>query len=278
VRLGAHLTIAKGLPEAARLARSIGADTFGFHTRNPRGSAARDIPPEELAAWEEQRQDLGPLVGHLPYTINLGTPKDGIWEFGKRVVAEDLRRCDTFGAYAIVLHPGHFSEGGSEAGVKRVAAALAEVLESAGDIGTLLLLEGMAGQTGEIGGTPDELGAIFDMLGRPAGLGVCLDTCHLFASGYDLRTAVGIASMLADFDRAVGRDRIRALHLNDSKFGLGSHKDRHERLGQGALGAEGVAAVLRDPFLRELPMIIETPVPEYRDYAEEIARARELAA
>jgi deoxyribonuclease-4 len=279
LRIGAHLTIAKGLPDAARLARAIGADTFGFHTRNPRGSAARAIPPEEVAAWEElrRRYDLGPLVGHLPYTINLGTPKEGIWEFGKRVVREDLQRCDAFGAYGIVLHPGHCSGDDVDAGVERVAAALAEVLDGARGVRTLLLLEGMAGQTGEIGATPAQLGAILDRLGRPDGLGVCLDTCHLFASGYDLRTRDGVDAMLADFGRWVGLERVRALHLNDSKFGLGSRKDRHELLGRGELGRAGLAAVLGHPFLRELPIIIETPVDRYEEYAGEVATARELA-
>jgi len=278
VRIGAHLSISKGLPDAGRLAAGIGADTFGFHTRNPRGSASRAIPPEELRAWGDfqGQAQLGPLVGHLPYVINLGSERD-IWDFGVRVVAEDLGRCDAFGAYGIVLHPGHHAPGGLERGIARAAEGVRAALQQAGARACLLCLEGMAGQTGEIGGRPEELGALITAAGSPPGLAVCIDTCHLFAAGWDIRTHAGIEAMLAAFDAAVGRERLRALHLNDSKFGLGSHRDRHERLGQGEIGRDGLQAVLTHPFLRTLPMIIETPVEEYAVYAEEIATARELA-
>jgi deoxyribonuclease-4 len=279
VRIGAHLSIAKGLAEGARLAAEIGGNTFGFHTRNPRGSRARAIGADEVASYRQVAAELalGQPIGHLPYTINLATPKDGIREFGRRVVGEDLRRCDAFGAYAIVLHPGHDTEGDRPAALDRVAAELAGALEAAGPVRTLLLLETMAGQTGEVGGRPEEIGTLLRALGRPAGLGVCLDSCHLFAAGYDLRTRAGIDAMLAELDAAFGLEAVKALHLNDSKFPCGSHRDRHERLGRGELGREGIAAVLRHPFLRELPIIIETPVDDYRQYAGEIAVARELA-
>jgi deoxyribonuclease-4 len=280
LRIGAHLTISKGLPEAARLARRLGADTFGFHTRNPRGGASRAITAEELEAWRrEQAEDggpLGPLVGHLPYVINLGSDRD-IWEFGVRVVAEDLVRCAAFGAYAIVLHPGHCAPEALDRGIARVAEGVAAALERAGPARCLLCLEAMAGQRGEIGGRPEELAAILQALDWPDGVGVCLDTCHLFAAGWDIRTHAGIDRMLEAFDAAVGLGRVRVLHLNDSKFPLGSRRDRHERLGRGEIGRDGLAAVLTHPVLRELPIIIETPVDDYAVYAEEIAVARELA-
>jgi deoxyribonuclease-4 len=279
LRIGAHLSIAKGLPDAGRQALAIHADTFGFHTRNPRGSAARQIPAEEIAAWRAMRDEtgLGPLVGHLPYTINLATPKDGIREFGERVVGEDLKRCDAFGTMGIVLHPGHDTEGDRPTAIARIIRHLTGALEAAGKVGTHLLLETMAGQTGEVGGRPEEIATLISGAGSPKGLGVCLDSCHLFAAGYDLRSRDGIAAMLDELDRAFGLDRVKALHLNDSKFPQGSHKDRHEKLGRGELGRQGIAAVLHDPFLRELPMIIETPVDDYREYEGEVAAARELA-
>ncbi len=279
MRIGAHISIAKSLSEAGRLTRTIGGDTFGFHTRNPRGSAARQIGAEEIADWRTMQHEtgLGPLVGHLPYVINLATPKDGIREFGERVVGEDLKRCDAFGTYGIVLHPGHDTEGDRPAAMARIIAHLNGALQAAGQVSTLLLLETMAGQTGEVGATPAEIGALLEAVGHPAGLGVCLDSCHLFAAGYDMRSRAGIDAMLAEMDAAFGRDRIRAMHLNDSKFPQGSHKDRHEKLGQGELGRQGIAAVLQHPFLRELPFIIETPVDDHREYAGEIAVARELA-
>lgn len=278
MRIGAQLTISKGLPEAARMAQAIAADCFGFHTRNPRGGAARTIGAEELRAWEAQRAETGLAepVGHLPYTVNLGSEKS-IWEFGVRVVAEDLERCDAFGAFALVLHPGHHAPGALEQGIARVAAGVRLALQRAGQRGCLLCLEGMAGQTGEIGSRPEELGAIIEAAGAAPGLGVCLDTCHLFAAGWDVRTHAGIDEMLAAFDRAVGRDRIRVLHLNDSKFPLGSRRDRHERLGRGEIGREGMAAVLTHPFLSGLRIVIETPVDDYLQYATEISAARDLA-
>jgi deoxyribonuclease-4 len=275
VSLGAHLTISKGLPAAARLAASLRGDTFGFHTRNPRGGARRDISPEEIAAWRQVQGELGmgAPVGHLPYTINLASERD-IWEFGVRVVAEDLGRCSAFGAHAIVLHPGHAPAGPS--GLARVAQGVRQALEAAPRGETLLCLEGMAGQSGELGARPEELGAIIQAAGASPRLGVCLDTCHLFAAGWDIRTREGIDQMLAAFDDAVGRSRLRVLHLNDSRFPLGSHRDRHALLGQGEIGEEGLRAVLTHPFLRTLPTIIETPVDDYGEYAGEIAVARRL--
>lgn len=280
MRIGAHLSISKGLLAAGRDAVAIGGDTFGFHTRNPRGGAARQIGADEIVAWREFQREvgLGAPVGHLPYVVNLGSERD-IWEFGVRVVGEDLGRCHAFGAEAIVLHPGHAPAGGERARtLERVAVGVRRALAQAGEARCTLLLEGMAGQTGEVGSTPDELGAILALCGRPAGLGVCLDSCHLFAAGWDIRTPEGVATMLAAFDRACGRDRIGALHLNDSKFPLGSHRDRHERIGQGAFGPQGLGALLRDPFIATLPIIIETPVDPPSLYAEEISAARRLAA
>ena len=278
LRIGAQLSISKGLPEAARLAAKIGADTFGFHTRNPRGGAARTIPADELRSWAlaQAEAHLAPPVGHLPSTVNLGSERD-IWDFGVRVVAEDLVRCSAFGAYGLVLHPGHAPAEALDRGIARVAEGVTAALDRAGPCDCLLLLEGMAGQTGEIGARPEDLGAILQATGRPPNLRVCLDTCHLFAAGWDIRTRDGIERMLEAFDAHVGKDRIAALHLNDSKFGLGSHKDRHERLGRGEIGRDGLQAVLTHPFLRGLPMVIETPVDDYVVYQEEIALARELA-
>ncbi len=274
MQVGAQLSISRGLPQSAQVARALGADTFGFHTRNPRGGSARTIEGDEIRQWQAERGTLLP-IGHLPYTVNLGSDRS-IWDFGVRVVAEDLRRCDAFGAFALVLHPGHHTPGAVEAGIARVAEGVSLALRQAGERQCLLCLEGMAGQSGEIGSTPEQLGAVLEAVGPAPGLGVCLDTCHLFAAGWDIRTAAGIDAMLGAFDRAVGLHRLRVLHLNDSKFPLGSHRDRHERLGRGEIGREGLAAVLTHPFLAKLPMVIETPVDDYHAYADEIATARAL--
>jgi deoxyribonuclease-4 len=277
VPLGAHLTISKGLPYAARLAASVGGDTFGFHTRNPRGGARREIGAEEIAAWRRAQAELGigAPVGHLPYTINLASDR-AIWDFGVRVVGEDLARADAFGAFALVLHPGHAPAGETDAALRRVAEGVRQAVAAAGPTEVLLCLEAMAGQTGELGATPEQLARILAEAGDPPSVAVCLDTCHLFAAGWDIRTQEGIDAMLAAFDAAVGRARIRVLHLNDSVFPLGSHRDRHARLGRGEIGEAGLRAVLTHPFLSTLPTIIETPVDDYAIYAEEIAVARRL--
>ncbi len=278
MRVGAHLTIAKGLPEAARLARRIGANTFQYFTRNPRGGAVRSMDAAEIAAWREARAelDLYPVVGHLPYTVNLAARREETRAFATRVLREDLARAAEYGADYLVVHPGSHGGDGVEAGCERIARSLAEVLEG-GDGRVTLLLETMAGQGTEVGFAPAHLGRIIDLLGRPRHLGVCLDSCHLFAAGYDLRRTEGIDALLEELDRAVGLERVAALHLNDSKVPLGGRRDRHELLGRGHLGDEGLRTLLGHPFIRTLPWLIETTVEDYLDYADEIRRARELA-
>lgn len=288
MRVGAHLTIARGLPAAAHLARSVGANTFQYFTRNPRGGAVRAMGDEEIGEWLRLREelDLRPVVGHLPYTVNLAANKPEIWDFARRVVREDMARAARYGAEFFVVHPGSHLGDGVEAGSERIARALADVLESAGDGagggrdgggGTVILLETMAGQGSEVGFRPHQLRHIMELLGWPGRLGVCLDSCHLFAAGYDLRTHEGIDDLLAELDAAVGLERVRAMHLNDSKVPLGARRDRHELLGRGHLGEEGMRALLTHPFIRGLPLLIETPVADYPDYADEIRRAREYA-
>lgn len=279
MRIGAHLTIAKGLPEAAELAASIGANTFAFFTRNPRGGAARAIGQEEIARWEAARaeKDIWRLVGHLPYTINLGAEPGKVRDFAIMALSEDLAKADAFGAEYLNVHPGSHGGAGAEAGVRRVVETLTAVFERYQPQRTMLLLETMAGQGNEVGGTIAELKGIIEGLGAPAFLGVCLDSCHLLAAGHDLRTPAGVEKMLDDFDRVIGLDRVKAMHLNDSKFPLGSRRDRHEMLGKGHLGEDGVKAVIRNEFIRGLPIIVETPVDDYMEYAGEIRLVKEWA-
>lgn len=279
MRVGAHLSIAKGLPAAAETARLIGANTFQYFTRNPRGGAVRAMADEEIAAWQRLRReyDIFPVAGHLPYTVNLAASDERTWAFAKRVLAEDLARAAAYGAEFLITHPGSHGGRGVAWGIERIIASLEETLAAVpGRVA--LLLETMAGQGSEVGYEPRQLGAIIDGLGRPNRLGVCLDSCHLFAAGFDLRTHAGIDAMLAEMDEHVGLERVRAVHLNDSKFPLGSRRDRHELLGRGHLGEAGMAALLTHPFIAGLPLLIETPVEEYIDYAEEIRLARRWAA
>ncbi|MBX5476292.1 MAG: deoxyribonuclease IV [Clostridia bacterium] len=278
MRLGAHLSIAKGLPQAVKDAIEVGANTFAFFTRNPRGGAVRAMSDDEIRQWTVAREeaDIFPIVGHLPYTINLASPKEEAREFGRQTLRDDLERAHRYGCEYLVMHPGSHGGDGVETGIERIVEGIAYALEAQGD--TMLLLEGMSGQGTEIGGTFEELAEIMKRLGWPERVGVCLDTCHLYAAGYDIATEAGLADVLDRLERTVGLRRVRALHLNDSKFGLGSRKDRHAKLGEGEIGRAGLHTVLSHPFFRALPWELETPVDDWREYADHIRTAREIAA
>lgn len=275
--LGAHLSIAKGLPKAVEMAREIGANTFQFFTRNPRGGSAREISPEEIDQWLQLRQEfhLFPIVGHLPYTVNPAAPKPETHEFARTCLYEDLRRAAAFGAEYLVVHPGsHVGAGVAEA-IGRIAEAFRYALEGF-EGQTRLLLETMSGQGTEVGARVEELGAILRQIGEVgSSMGVCLDTCHLFASGYDLRLRTEVDRLVADLEEHVGMERVFVLHLNDSKTECGSRRDRHEKLGRGKLGREGLVQVLTHPALQGLPVVLETPVKDYREYKEELELVRE---
>ncbi|MBT9259232.1 MAG: deoxyribonuclease IV [Clostridiales bacterium] len=277
MRLGAHLSIAKGLPDAVAQARYVKANTFAYFTRNPRGGKVRDMPPEEIQEWEKLREedDLYPIVGHLPYTINLASPREEARNFGRQTVYDDLERASRYGAEYLVLHPGSHVGDGVEKGLRLIIEGLEAVLKAPGD--TMLLLETMSGQGTEIGGTFGELQAIIEGLGSPPRLGVCLDTCHLFAAGYPIHEPEGLEKVLSDLDKAVGLERVKALHLNDSVYPFGSRRDRHARLGEGKIGREGLKVILSHPFIRTLPWILETPVDDWKEYKDHIAVAKELA-
>lgn len=270
MRLGAHLSIAKGPDFTMKIVESIGANCFAFFTRNPQGGSARAISEAEAAQWraEEDARDIHPLVGHLPYTVNLGTPKDDLFDFAVRVLGEDLRRCEAIGTEYLVVHPGSHLGAGAARTIGRITSAIQKAF--AGFSGsTRLLLETMAGQGSEVGSL-EEIGSIFQTLGAPKYLGVCLDTCHVFAAGHDIRTHAGIDRMLEAVRCHIDERCIQAVHLNDSKFPLGSRKDRHARIGQGEIGLEGIRSVVTHPKLKDLPFIIETPIEDYLQYGEEV--------
>lgn len=270
LRLGCHLSIAKGLHRIALTAQEIQATTFQFFTRNPRGGAARNITDEEIDSWIKIRKekDLYPIVGHLPYTVNLAAPKKHIHSFAARVLSEDLERMGGIGAEYLVVHPGSHVGEGREKGIARIVKALEiSLLEYNGS--SELLLETMAGQGTEIGSLP-EISDIIKASGNPPGLGVCLDTCHLFSAGYDLTQKDGVKKLIDDLDKYVGLEKVKAVHLNDSKYPLGSKKDRHELIGKGFIKKTGILNVLTEPAFNKLPFILETPVKGYLEYGEEI--------
>ena len=272
--LGCHLSSTGGNVKMVETARAIGANTFAFFTRNPRGSRAKPEDPADAAAAAEMLLEggFGKLVAHGAYTMNLCTADSEARAFAAEVLADDLRRMVALPENFYNFHPGSHVGQGVEAGIGYIAEALKQAM--APDYPVTVLLETMAGKGSEVGGSFQELKAILDAVGRPD-LGVCLDTCHVYDAGYDI---VGnLDGVLAEFDRIIGLDRLKALHLNDSKNPFASHKDRHECIGQGSLGLDTFRAIVNHPLLKGKPMILETP-NELPGYRQEIAVLRSLEA
>ena len=272
---GAHLSVAGGFARTVAAAQECGATTFAFFTRNPRGGAPVKFEEADVQALLDYvgRAECGPLVVHAPYTLNLCSAKEDVVSFGRRAMREDILRLERIPGTLFNFHPGSHVKQGTDLGISLIAEGLDEVLEEG--LSTRVLLETMAGKGSEVGRTFEELARIIE--GAKCGdmLGVCLDTCHVFDAGYDI---VGdLDGVLDEFDRVLGLDRLCALHLNDSKNDLGSHKDRHEKLGQGHIGYDTFRNVVRNERLRHLPMILETP-NDLCGYAAEISWLREAAA
>lgn len=272
--IGCHLSTSDGFGAMGRTALDIGATTFAFFTRNPRGGKAKAIDPDDVAALRAlmDKNGFGKLVAHAPYTMNLCSAKAATVDFARRAMADDLVRMESLPGNYYNFHPGSHVKQGAERGIELICEGLNEVLEPG--IRTTVLLETMAGKGTEVGRSFEELARIIDGVEHDELLGVCLDTCHVWDGGYDV---VGdLDGVLDEFDRVIGLDRLRALHLNDSKNPRGSHKDRHERIGEGCIGAEAFRAVVTNPRLRDLPMILETP-NELPGYAAEISLLRGFA-
>lgn len=272
LHIGCHLSSSKGFAAMGKTALSIGADIFAFFTRNPRGSKARETDPRDVekfqALWETNRAI--PLVAHAPYTLNPASTKEDVRTFARETIADDLRKMEMVPGNYYNMHPGNHLGQGSETGISLIAQCLNAVLDPA--LSTTLLLETMAGKGTEVGRTFGELRAIIDRLDHPEKVGVCLDTCHVWDGGYDIGSDLN--GVLEEFDRTLGLDRLKAIHLNDSKNPLGAHKDRHEKLGQGCIGLETMKNVVNHPALRDLPFILETP-NDLTGYQEEIALMRQ---
>ena len=271
---GCHLSASAGFANMVETALSIGADTFAFFTRNPRGSRAKEENPRDAARALEllKENHFGPLVAHGAYTMNLCTGDAEARAFAADVLLDDLRRMAALPGNFYNFHPGSHVGQGTEQGIAYISAALRRALEP--DYPVTVLLETMAGKGSEVGGRFEELKSILDAVGS-AKVGVCLDTCHVYDAGYDIVT--DLDRVLLEFDRVIGLDRLKALHLNDSKNPFRSHKDRHECIGKGSLGMKTFEAIVNHPALQGLPMILETP-NELPGYAEEISTLRSLKA
>ena len=271
--IGCHLSASDGFLAMGKTALSIGANTFQFFTRNPRGSKAKAIDPADVAAFLALAAEygFGTLVAHAPYTINPCSKDERTREFARMTLADDLKRMEHIPGNVYNFHPGSHTGQGIETGIGQIAETLNAILTP--DIRTTVLLETMSGKGSEVGSHFEELREIIDRVELSDKLGVCLDTCHVSDAGYDI--ADDPDGVLTEFDRVIGLDRLRAVHVNDSLNPVGSHKDRHARIGEGCLGAEALGRVVRHPALQGLPFVLETP-NELPGYAREIALLKEL--
>lgn len=272
-KIGCHLSSSRGFLAMAKTAEKIGANTFQFFTRNPRGGKAKAIDPEDVSAFLRKAAEmgLGPVVAHAPYTLNACGADERVREFALETMADDLARMEYLPGNYYNFHPGSHVGQGTEKGIERIAAALNAVLKP--EQKTMVLLETMAGKGSEVGRSFEELREILDRVERKELMGVCLDTCHVWDGGYDI--AGHLDEVLTEFDRVIGLDRLKAIHLNDSLNPLGARKDRHARIGEGHIGAEALARVVTHPALKHLPFELETP-NELDGYGREIAFFRSL--
>lgn len=270
--IGCHLSVSGGYSATVETAQSIGANTFAFFTRNPRGSKAKpEDPADAKRAMEMLSQGgFGKLVAHGAYTMNLCTADPEARAFAAGILRDDLRRMAALPGNYYNFHPGSHVGQGTQTGISQVCDALKQALKP--DYPVTVLLETMAGKGSELGGNFQELKDIMDGVGSDR-VGVCLDTCHVFDGGYDIVN--DLDGVLAEFDRVIGLDRLLALHLNDSKNPFSSHKDRHACIGEGSLGLETFRAIMNHPLLKDKPMILETP-NELPGYAREIAMLRQM--
>lgn len=266
--IGCHLSSSKGYEAMTRTAQDIGANTFAFFTRNPRGGATKAIDPEDIKRFESACEEIGmgTIVAHGSYTINPCSAKESVREFAHEALDDDLARMEYTPGQYFNMHPGSHTGQGAEVGIEQIAETLNQVITA--DQTTTLLLETMAGKGSEVGSTFEELAAIRERMEHPEKVGVCLDTCHVWDAGYDIKG--DLDGVLDEFDKVIGIDHLKALHVNDSLNVCGAHKDRHARIGEGEIGADALVRVLKHPALQGLPCILETP-NELDGYAKEIA-------
>ena len=274
-RIGCHISAAGGYLAMGKKAAALGANTFAFFTRNPRGGASKALDEADVGAFLDYMavHDITALVAHAPYTLNPCSDKENVREFARQAFREDLQRMEHTPGQCYNFHPGSHVGQGVAAGIEKITEILNESLFP--EMRTTVLLETMAGKGSEVGGRFEELRAILDGVELQDKMGVCLDTCHVWDAGYDIVN--DLDGVLTAFDRVVGLHRLRAVHLNNSKNDLGSHKDRHEKIDEGYLPEAAIRRIITHEALRDLPFILETP-NEDEGYAREIALLKELRA
>jgi deoxyribonuclease IV len=259
--LGAHMSIAGGLHLALERGRALDCHTVQIFLKNQRQWAARPLADSDVRTFRAARRATGiePVFAHASYLINLAGPDPTAWRQAVDAFTDELERAEALGLRCVVIHPGSHMGAGAGAGIAQVATAVGEALRRTRGYRVRIALENTAGAGGAVGRTFEELGALLDRAGRPRRLGVCLDTCHLFAAGYDVRTPAGYEAAIASCARAVQLERVLALHLNDARAPLGSGLDRHEHIGRGGLGLAPFRALLNDRRFRAVPKVLETP-------------------
>lgn len=271
--LGCHISIAKGFSNAGKDALSIDANTFQFFTRNPRGGKAKDLNFDDLEKLEilMSENKFGPLLAHAPYTLNMASHKDDVWSFAREVFADDLKRMESLPSFLYNFHPGSHTGKGVEYGIERIVRVLNDILTGRETI--MILLETMSGKGTEIGRNFEEIKAIIDKVEHKELIGVCLDTCHVYSAGYDIVN--DLDGVLDEFDKVIGLERLKAIHLNDSLTDFNSNKDRHAVIGEGTIGLEAIERIIRHPKLKNIPFFLETP-NELEGHKKEIELLRKL--
>lgn len=271
LNIGCHLSVSKGLYSAALDAISIGANTFQFFTRNPRGGKAKEIDMEDINKLKQIMEEykFAPIFAHGAYTMNLASNKKETREFANMILKDDLERLKLIPNTYYIFHPGSHVGQGSETGIELIVNALNEAIDENNN--TIVLLEGMSGKGTEIGRSMEELKAIIDGVNYNENLGICIDSCHLYSSGYDIVN--DLDGVLEEIDKIIGLDRVKAVHLNDSKVDFNSNKDRHEVIGKGTIGLEAIINIINHPLLKNLPFNLETP-NELDGYKKEIEMLR----
>lgn len=271
LNIGAHLSSAKGFANMGKDAVKIGANTFQFFTRNPQGGKAKEINPADVAEFLAlvKQHKFVKFVAHAPYTLNPCSDNPSTREFAEMVFVDDLKRMEYVPHNYYNFHPGSHVGQGVEAGIDMIASLLDKVLTK--EQTTMVLLETMSGKGSEVGAKFEELQKIMDRVKLPEKLGVCLDTCHVYSAGYDIVN--NLDEVLAEFDTIIGLDKLKAIHLNDSKMPFASHKDRHEKIGKGTIGLDAIVRIVNHKKLKELPFILETP-NDLAGWAQEIKLLR----
>lgn len=270
--IGNHTSSSKGYAAMGRQIVKNGGNTFAFFTRNPRGGNAKAIDPADVAKFQEiaREHEFGKIVAHAPYTLNACAAKENLRDFARNTFSDDLKRMEATPGNYYNFHPGSHVGQGIEVGIQKIAEVLNAVLTE--EQTTTVLLETMAGKGSEVGSRFQELRAIMDLVEKRDKLGICLDTCHVWDGGYDIVN--DLDGVLTEFDRIIGLDHLKAIHLNDSLNPLGSHKDRHARIGEGQIGLDALVRVIRHPALDGKPFILETPNDD-DGWTREIALLRE---